>query len=83
MAIDLSMMGPSTQVMSIATPLKESVPSLKAKGLTNRPGQNNCFLNSSIQVSHNTNFALLNSITSGVLFLVQLDVFDVTYDFRK
>ncbi|XP_066140714.1 uncharacterized protein ec isoform X1 [Euwallacea fornicatus] len=40
---------PST-MMSIATPLRESQAYVTAKGLTNHPGQNNCFLNSSIQV---------------------------------
>ncbi|CAG9765089.1 unnamed protein product [Ceutorhynchus assimilis] len=39
------------QVISIATPLKEPIlgASVTTKGLTNHPGQNNCFLNSSVQ----------------------------------
>lgn len=38
-------------MISIATPIRNATQST-AKGLTNRPGQNNCFLNSSIQVSY-------------------------------
>ncbi|XP_045466302.1 uncharacterized protein LOC123675100 isoform X1 [Harmonia axyridis] len=37
-------------LMSIATPSRDSMPCTTTKGLLNEPGQNNCFLNSAVQV---------------------------------
>lgn len=38
-------------LMSVATPLRDNMPCTTTKGLLNEPGQNNCFLNSAVQVS--------------------------------
>lgn len=57
----------STQLppISIATPSRDAASVTSSKGLLNRPGQNNCFLNSAVQVS-NFQFSI------GVLFFYEL-----------